>query len=380
MNGLPLFGLGGNVLLVVILVLLFAEEAGLPLFFIPGDLLLAVGGIAIASGHLSPLVFIPAAFFALVSGALVCLKLFSRLGWDRLLRIARTHHASGVLQHAAKLLENAGWRAVFVSRLIPGLRIHTTQVAAASGMPRRTFLIGLVAANVVYVAAFVGLGDAVGHPAIKLIDQGEGHAAVAILGAVLIAALFLLLRARAQPALARLQLDDWKGAFLRRPSLASLGLVPVAIGLDYSGHALVEAAHLPLFLDSIGTVLVAMIAGPWIGGIAGFITNLLSAGTIDPIAAPYCIVSLALGFAAGLAAQRDWTRWFRGGLVLWAVCFLVAAVLSTPLNLLINHGSSGLGLSDSVFHSLVGAHVPTVIAAFLGEAVVDLPDKLITVV
>ena len=215
---------------------------------------------------------------------------------------------------------------MFVSRLIPGLRIYTTQIAAVSGMPRRPFFIGLVAANVVYVAAFVGLGDAVGHPAIKLIDQGEGHAAVAIVGAVLIVALFLLLLARAQPTLARLQLDDWKAAFLRRPSLASLGLVPVAVGLDYSGHALVEAAHLPLFLDSIGTVLVAIVAGPWIGGIAGLITNLLSAGTItnllsagtiDPIAAPYCIISLALGFAAGLAAQRDWTRWFRGGLVLW---------------------------------------------------------------
>ena len=385
MNGLPLFGLGGTVLLVVILVLLFAEEAGVPLFFIAGDLLLAVGGIAIASGQLSPFVFIPAAFFALVAGALVGWELFSRLGWDRLLRIARRLHAGGVLQRAAGLLHNAGWRVVFVSRLIPGLRIYTTQIAAVSGMPRRPFLIGLVAAKVVYVAAFVGLGDAVGHPAIKLIDQGEAHAAVAILGAVLFVALFVLLRARAQPTLARLQLDDWKSAFLRRPSLASLGLVPVAIGLDYSGHALVEAAHLPLFLDSIGTVLVAIIAGPWIGGIAGLITNLLitnllSAGTIDPIAAPYCIVSLALGFAAGVAAQRDWTRWFRGGLVLWGVCFLVAAILSTPLNLLTSHGNSGVGLGDSVFHSLVAAHVPTALAAFLGEAIVDLPDKLITVV
>jgi membrane protein DedA with SNARE-associated domain len=108
MNELALFGLGGNVLLVVILVLLFAEEAGAPLFFIAGDLLLAVGGIAIASGQLSPLVFIPAAFFALVAGALVGWELFSRLGWDRLFSIARRLHAGGVLQRAARLLHNAG--------------------------------------------------------------------------------------------------------------------------------------------------------------------------------------------------------------------------------------------------------------------------------
>jgi hypothetical protein len=95
MNELPLFGLGGNVLLVVILVLLFAEEAGAPLFFIAGDLLLAVGGIAIASGQLSPLVFIPAAFFAIVAGALVGWELFSRLGWDRGRRARRATEAAG---------------------------------------------------------------------------------------------------------------------------------------------------------------------------------------------------------------------------------------------------------------------------------------------
>lgn len=380
MTGTPLFGLGGNVLLVVIVVLLVAEEAGAPLFFVAGDLLLALGGVAIASGQLSPLVFVPAAFLALLAGALIGWELFSRLGWERLLHFARRLHAGGFLEHAAGMLHNAGWRAVFVCRLIPGFRIYTTQIAAVSGMPRYRFLIGLVTANVVYVAAFVGLGDAVGHPVINLISQGEAQAGIAILASVFAVVVFVLLRARGQRTLERLELGDWRSAFLRKPPLASLGLIPVAIGLDYSGHALVEAAHLPLFLDSIGTVLVALIAGPWIGGGAGFLTNLLSASTIDPIAAPYCIVSLAIGFAAGLAAQRDWTHWLRGVLVLWGVCFWVAAILSTPLNLLTNHGSSGVGLGDSVFSSLTAAHVPTALAAFLGEATVDLPDKLITVI
>ena len=183
----------------VILSLLFAEEVGVPLFFISGDLLLAVGGIAIASGQISPLVFIPAALLTMIAGALVGWELFARLGWDRLFGIARRFHAGGVLDRAAKLLRHGDWRAAFVSRLIPGLRIYTTQVAAVSGMPRRTFLIGLLAANLAYIAAFVGLGDAVGRPAIKLIDQGEANAAIPILVAAVIVALIALWRARAQP-------------------------------------------------------------------------------------------------------------------------------------------------------------------------------------
>ncbi|MFZ0919480.1 MAG: VTT domain-containing protein [Candidatus Dormiibacterota bacterium] len=199
MNELPLFGLGGNVLLVVILSLLFVEEAGVPLFFISGDLLLAVGGVAIASGQISPLLFIPAALLTMIAGALAGWEVFARLGWDRLFRIARRFHAGVVLERAAALLHNGSWRAVFVSRLIPGLRIYTTQVAAVSGVPRRTFLIGLLAANAACIAAFVGLGNAVGRPAIKLIDQGEANVVIPILVAVVVVALIALWRARAQP-------------------------------------------------------------------------------------------------------------------------------------------------------------------------------------
>jgi energy-coupling factor transport system substrate-specific component len=379
-NQATFFGLGGNVLLVVVVPLLFAEEAGVPLFFAPGDLLLGVGGVAIASGQLSPFAFVPSAYVALNAGALVGWELFSRLGWDRLLRIARRFHADRVVDRAATLLQDAGWRAVFISRLIPGLRIYTTQVAAVSRMPRRPFLVGLMAANVVYVAAFVGLGEAVGRPVINLIDRGEAQAGIVILIAVLAVATFLLLRSRAQRVLVTLELHDWRGAFLKMPSPASLALIPLAIGLDYSGHALVVVAHLPLFLDSIGTILVAMIAGPWVGGFAGLLTNLVSAGTIDPIAAPYCVVSLGIGLVAGLAAQRDWRRLVRSVAVLWGSSFLVAVILSTPLNLLINNGRTGVSLADSLIASLTAGHLPLPAAAFIGEAAIDLPDKLITVV
>jgi hypothetical protein len=47
---------------------------------------------------------------------------------------------------------------------------------------------------------------------------------------------------------------------------------------------------------------------------------------------------------------------------------------------LISGGKSGVALGDSIYATLSGAHIPRIIAALLGEAAVDLPDKLITVV
>jgi hypothetical protein len=62
------------------------------------------------------------------------------------------------------------------------------------------------------------------------------------------------------------------------------------------------------------------------------------------------------------------------------VTFAIASVVSTPLNFLISNGNSGVGLGDSIFAGLYGAHIPRILAALIGEASIDLPDKLITVV
>jgi energy-coupling factor transport system substrate-specific component len=236
-----------------------------------------------------------------------------------------------------------------------------------------------VAATAVYLAAFIGLGAALGHPILQLIHQGEHEALLAGVLLVGAAVVILLLRRRVQ-SVVRLDLAQWKQAFRwRRPTVVALSLIPFAIGLDYAGHALVKGASLPLFFDSAGAILVGLLAGPWIGGLAGFLTNLISASTVDPIAAPYSIVSLLLGFAAGIAGYLGWPRRRVGWLALAMLCFAIASIGSTPLNLAMYHGQSGVWLGDAIDRALVAAHLPPIVAAYVGEAAVDLPDKLLTV-
>jgi hypothetical protein len=47
---------------------------------------------------------------------------------------------------------------VFIGRVTPGLRIHTTEVSGLVGMPRSKFLTGLAPAVAVYETVFLGLG------------------------------------------------------------------------------------------------------------------------------------------------------------------------------------------------------------------------------
>src|SRR5438105_5070272 len=359
---------------------MFVEEVGVPLPFAPGDLVLAIGGIAVAGGRVNPLLLVSAVAISVTLGAIIGRAVAELLGWDRLMRIAQPLHARGALERAAGLLQRGGWRTVFTARLIPGLRVYTTQVAGVSRVPISTFVAGLLPANAVYIAAFVGLGAAFGRPILALIQLAEHQFLLALLILVPLVLVFLLTRAPARRMLASLEAAGWTGPL--RFSLDSVGVVLIlgCLGLNFAGHAIAVAFRLPLFVDSIGTVLAGVVAGPWVGGSVGFISNLVSSNTIDPVSAPYGIVSFAVGFAAGLSRYLNWHKRASGWIALWLVCSVISAVVSTPLNFLMSGGKSNVGFGDAIYVALNGAHLPRIMAAFIGEAAVDLPDKLITVV
>ena len=381
MNPIAWFqGLDGTTLVVAITILMFVEEVGVPLPFAPGDLVLAVGGIAVAGGRVNPVLLVSAVAISVTLGAIIGRAVAELLGWDRLMRIAQPLHARGALERAAGLLQRGGWRTVFTARLIPGLRVYTTQVAGVSRVPISTFVAGLLPANAVYIAAFVGLGAAFGRPILALIQLAEHQFLLALLILVPLVLVFLLTRAPARRMLASLEAAGWTGPL--RFSLDSVGVVLIlgCLGLNFAGHAIAVAFGLPLFLDSIGTVLAGVVAGPWVGGSVGFISNLVSSNTVDPIAAPYAIVSFAVGFAAGLARYLNWQKRGTGWLALWLVTVAIASLVSTPLNFLMNGGKSSVAFGDSIYAALTSAHLPRIIAAFVGEAAIDLPDKLLTVI
>ena len=170
-------------------------------------------------------------------------------------------------------------------------------------------------------------------------------------------------------------------AFKFRLNTLAIVLIPVCIAIDYAGHAVASALKLSLFLDSIGTVLGGILAGPWVGGIAGLITNFISSGTVDPTAAPYSIISLAIGFAAGIAGYYGWHKSCPGRVALYILIVLVASIGSTPINIHLYGGQSGTPFGDlTVYPALTKAGLPTWFAAWADEASGDIPDKLITVV
>ncbi|HEX2193831.1 MAG TPA: hypothetical protein VHK63_02580 [Candidatus Limnocylindria bacterium] len=91
-------------------------------------------------------------------------------------------------------------------------------------------------------------------------------------------------------------------------------LIPFAIALNIIlGQTVVAALKLPIYLDSIGTILVGVLAGPIAGALTGFLANLLWAYVIPPPfqyppAAAFAVVAAVIGLLAGSYARLGFLR------------------------------------------------------------------------
>jgi membrane-associated protein len=168
-----LLGLSGYALIAVVCGLILLEEIGIPMPFAPGDFLLVLAGMSIATAHLNPLVVVAATYVAALLGAIGGREVFEHLGIAALPRIEALLHAGDRVEALKLKLRRRGALAVFLGRLTPGLRVVTTYVSGLIGMPRQTFLRGLAPGIAVYQAVFVGLGVWLGPAAWATIERHE---------------------------------------------------------------------------------------------------------------------------------------------------------------------------------------------------------------
>lgn len=150
------------------------------------------------------------------------------------------------------------------------------------------------------------------------------------------------------------------GSIHRLPTV-TLAMVPVAIALNIVVGQLVSVLQLPIYLDSIGTVLVSAIAGPAAGVVTGILTNVIWGLLLNPISLPFAVVQVVIGVMAGYAARWGFFRMWYLAPVAGAVTGIVAAVISAPIAAYIFGGatSAGTGAIVGAFQamgqSLLGA-------------------------
>jgi energy-coupling factor transport system substrate-specific component len=167
--------------------------------------------------------------------------------------------------------------------------------------------------------------------------------------------------------------------FKTKLDAANIVLIPTCIGINFLGKAFASALKLPLWLDSIGTCIGAVLGGPIIGGICGALNNLIYGLVLgDNITLIYALTSLCIGIAVGVMARLGFMESFPKALLTACVGGLAAVVISTPLNVYFWGGTTGNVWGDALFAVTQSAEMPVFLGSLFDELVVDVPDKLIT--
>ncbi|MBI1877845.1 MAG: ECF transporter S component [Chloroflexi bacterium] len=160
-------------------------------------------------------------------------------------------------------------------------------------------------------------------------------------------------------------------------STMTLVLIPVAIAINIVIGQIVVLLKLPVFLDSIGTVLVAVLAGPWAGALTGTLSNIIWGLLIDPGAFPWFPVAAAIGLVAGICANfglfKTWWKVIIAGIFV----ALAAVIVSTPIGVYLFGGITGSG-STFITAYLLATGQELFTAVLSTNFLVEPVDKIIT--
>ena len=139
----------------------------------------------------------------------------------------------------------------------------------------------------------------------------------------------------------------------RHFSSQALVLIVISIAINMIGGQLASMVKLPIFLDSIGTLISAVLLGPVIGVLTGLLTNLLWGLLTDPIAAAFAPVAMVIGLVAGWLARAGWFRTLPKVVVSGVIITLAVTVVAVPLRTAL----FGQNLVESVAITVIGANL-----------------------
>ena len=162
----------------------------------------------------------------------------------------------------------------------------------------------------------------------------------------------------------------------KRSNIFALIMCLMGVVINMALNSLVSALDLPLYLDTVGTVLVAALGGYLPGVIVGFFTNAVKALS-NPASLYYGTVNIFIAIITPAFFSKGWHKKISGIIGMILLFTLIGGGLGALIPWLIEDISfDGEAVSSVIYETL---HVSRGAAQFSAGLIRDLPDKAITV-
>ncbi|MBS4538763.1 ECF transporter S component [Clostridium sp. D2Q-11] len=154
--------------------------------------------------------------------------------------------------------------------------------------------------------------------------------------------------------------------------LASLGIV-----INIVFGTVVQSLQIPLlFLDTIGTILIAVVLGPFAGALTGGLTNIIQGMITNPKNIPFAIVNIVIGLIVGFIAKKYKFN-IKNAIITGLILSVVAPLIGTPIAVLVYGGVTGGG-TDVIFAWLLASGQKIFTAAFIPRVTGNIIDKIVS--
>ncbi len=163
----------------------------------------------------------------------------------------------------------------------------------------------------------------------------------------------------------------------RRFTAFDAGFIALCAALNVTVGYLAGMLRLPLYLDSIGTILTASLFGWWYGVMVGLAGLAVLAMTVTPTVAAYAGTAVVTALAVSVAVRLGFLS-RPAPTVIWGIVIGIAAALaSAPITTLL-YGGVSLAGSDAITAAFRATGLPLWRSVLYGGLVTDILDKLLT--
>lgn len=161
-------------------------------------------------------------------------------------------------------------------------------------------------------------------------------------------------------------------------TMLALLIIPVGVAINFVGAQIATVLKLPIYMDSIGTIFSAMLCGPWVGAVAGGLTNVVT-GITMPVNFAFMPVNIVIGLLTGFLSRKNmFSIWWKSIVSVIIIAFVTIAV-SSPIVVLVYGGVTGS--TTSIITATAMAAGANIWAAVIGtEGVFTLIDKIVAYV
>lgn len=167
--------------------------------------------------------------------------------------------------------------------------------------------------------------------------------------------------------------------------LRAIAFCIICIAINAVGAKLALLLDLPIYLDSLGTVLASMIGGYVPGIVVGYATNLFNS-LFDSVSIYYGIVNVLIAIITAYVAQRGWFKKLSTTLLTIPLLAITSGILGSSISFLLYGGNLANEVSapfaQLLFEigvlNLVGAQIVGVLfVSFVDKALVVLSATLV---